>query len=742
MLLAMNCKIQLFIFIFLISVTSIFSQTTFFELKKDTIEDLRILQSIYPRNEGSENENKILDLIENRLAELKLEYVTHNFQRSEKNHSFSSYIEVTLAGNKKDTLIICAPINHSLNAANNEDGSINIALALSLLKYASSRTLPITLKVLFLGAEYGEEDFYPMGSNLFLNSFFPEYNVCVIYLNFIKIPKKIILKCGANGIVAPYWLINRCSDAMGVSDVAFLVKGNQNQAFRTGLSTEKAIIASYLNAGYPALSFEGEYKNLTKNEISDWILSFNIFQEQFIASFKNGIPEKQEWDYHYLFFQLLDFYFILSERNIIVITIFIISIMIIYAFFRTQKLKKYFLTLKKNIWNLPIFFGLVFAILLLSTLMLYLLLFLKSFPKLWTYIPVIFFIFKIAACLMLSTFMYSLLKRYKFAKNGSFYTISALLFLIISVVVIAIINISFTYYFLWALFFVFLFSITRKRILKIIFVLISQTWIIIAIIDFFTLPELDICRAILFSLYLGNILFAIIIMPLILLLIRIRFLFRYTQKKLRPSISIIIGSNLAVFTCILAFYILLFNPYHGDNLQTITAQREIDFGNKKNNLVLSSEAPLGRLEVLYKQQDIFIDTQHRDYTILLHEYPNMFSYDLQSVGFLNRRNMTIRFKPKGEPSKVDVLLISEDEYVLYDANFPFYRQRSGKQYSIFIGNNPPNPLVLELTLPKDRRFKIVISINYKKLPFPLVIKGKNTILRTELILNESIDIST
>jgi hypothetical protein len=733
---------QSLIFIFLISVTYCFCQTTFFQLKKDIIEDLKIIQSIYPRNEGSANETKILEFIKNRLNELELEYIVHDFNHSGVNHSFSRSIEITISGEKKDTLIICAPINHPLESLNNMDGSINIALALSLVKYAKLTALPITLKILFLGAEYGEENYYPMGDHLFLNNFFPEYNVCVLYLNFRQIPKKIILKCGANGIVTPYWFINKCTDVMGVLNIAFLVKGNQNQAFRTGLSTEQTVISSYLNAGYPALSLEGEYDTLTMQEEENWILSFSVFNEQFIESFDKGIPERLDWDYHYLFFQLFDFYFILSEKNMVIITIIIISAMIVYAFFRIERIKKYFLTLKRNIWNLPIFFILVFTILLFSTLLLYLLLLIRSFPTIWKYIPVIFFVFKVTACLTLSTFMYLLLKRYKFAKNGSFYTISALLFLIMSVVVVALINISFTYYFLWALFFVFLFSITRKRILKILCILLSQIWIIVAVIDFFTLPELKICEEIVFSLGLGNLLFAIIIMPFILLLIRIRFLFRYSRRKLRPSISFILGINLALVMSVLAFYILLFNPYSSDNLQVIYTQRKIDVTNKINSLVLKSEAPLNRLEVYYKQQEYVIDTREREYTILLHEYPNLFSYNVQSIGFLNRKNMKILLQPQGDPLKIDVQVISEDEYVLYDANFPVFRHRSGKQYAIFIGNNPPNPLNLELTLPKNRKFKVLLSIEYKKLPFPLVIKGKNVTLQTTLILNESIDIST
>ena len=72
MLLVMNHKMKLLIFIFLISVTSIYSQTNFFELKNDIIEDLKILQSIYPRNEGSRNETLIFEYIKKRIDELEL----------------------------------------------------------------------------------------------------------------------------------------------------------------------------------------------------------------------------------------------------------------------------------------------------------------------------------------------------------------------------------------------------------------------------------------------------------------------------------------------------------------------------------------------------------------------------------------------------------------------------------------------------------------------------------------------
>ena len=61
--------------------------------------------------------------------------------------------------------------------------------------------------MLFLGAEFGEteESNYPLGSRFFLENFYPEEPVNVLYLNFRRIPQTIFIHCGAKGIVSPSW---------------------------------------------------------------------------------------------------------------------------------------------------------------------------------------------------------------------------------------------------------------------------------------------------------------------------------------------------------------------------------------------------------------------------------------------------------------------------------------------------------------------------------------------------------
>ena len=102
----------------------------------------------------------------------------------------------------RDTLILAVALNHPPETSNTLEGSINIALALSILEQLKTSKPPISVKVLFLGAEFGDDPDYPMGSKLFLRDFYPEHHVMVLYLNLKTIPKRLYIRAGGRGIGA------------------------------------------------------------------------------------------------------------------------------------------------------------------------------------------------------------------------------------------------------------------------------------------------------------------------------------------------------------------------------------------------------------------------------------------------------------------------------------------------------------------------------------------------------------
>ncbi|MBA7546137.1 hypothetical protein ES705_38520 [subsurface metagenome] len=311
------------ILLFFLQAASLFCQSPLPPDSRAVLENYRQIRSLYPRPEGSRGEKELLSFIEERLQSLRIPYSWLDFRESDKNHSFSSCLVASFRGELDDTLILSVPINHPAEMSEDFDGSINVALALSVAEHLSRETPPISVKILFLGAEYGQTGDYPMGSRLFLRDFFPDFKVMNLYLNLKRIPSRLYLRAGGRGIEAPYWLLDRCTVALEKTDIFFLMRGNENQISRIGLTSEQTIIEPFLNAGYPAISFEGEYEGLSPLEQENWVFSFNLFFAEFLQGFSEGIPET--WDRHYLFFQARDFYFSISEKMYLIILLGVLA---------------------------------------------------------------------------------------------------------------------------------------------------------------------------------------------------------------------------------------------------------------------------------------------------------------------------------------------------------------------------------------------------------------------------------
>ncbi len=128
---------------------------------------------------------------------------------------------------------------------------MGVALAIDLLDHVRGQTPPLGLVVLFLGAEFGDEAPYPMGSTLFLRDFQPDTPASVLYLNLRSVPSRIVVRGSASGIVTPYWLMKRCVDALQASGVPYRLQADEMQAFRLAATEERTQIEPWLKAGVP-----------------------------------------------------------------------------------------------------------------------------------------------------------------------------------------------------------------------------------------------------------------------------------------------------------------------------------------------------------------------------------------------------------------------------------------------------------------------------------------------------------
>jgi hypothetical protein len=724
------------------------------EILSRLMADHSYFENHFPRYEGSTAEKEVLAFIEAKLKSLEVFYNTYDFSESDTSHSFSSCIEAVIPGDKPDTLIIAVPLNHPMEAEELRDGSFSLALALSLIRQAAESRPRLTLRVLFLGAEYGEDNEYPMGSRLFLKDFYPEYRVMVLYLNLLTVPERISIRSGGRGLAAPYWLIERATESLKKAQLFFRVRGNENQVFRIGLDTEKTIIEPFLFAGYPALSLEGDYSPLSPPQVEEWLLSFHIFIDKFLESFDLGIPE--EWDRHYLFFQVRGFYLILSEKTYLVLILAVLTSMFLYSLVFTNRLKKYLKILMRKAWTLPLIFVLSFALFLAASWFIHGLLYLRRLPLLWAELPLFFLAFKLSFALITVILLSALLRRLPFSRNGSFYSASALLFLFLDIIILGAMDISFTYYFVWALIFALLFAASPNRIIKLIAFLISPYWLIKSVIELFTLPILEFCRIVLLSKIWGNLLLTFSIIPFLLMLIRLEMIFppilpyrRAVRVRMRlAALGAVLGALIILF--------LLYFPYNERNFQPVKVVNSIDLDGNTNLLELSSPAPLGEIGVRDGDRLVKVNTRSTLYSMPLMEMPVLLTTTVESTAFLDRKNITVRVFPdlnlpggdlgstaeQLKPFKVGLLLTAPDEFVLYDSNLPYLRGTGGREYRLLMGATPPLPITIQLTLPQGANFELEIDLKYHTLPGNLEIRGENIHIKPLQIIRKKIELKT
>ncbi|MBN1837159.1 MAG: hypothetical protein JW820_14985 [Spirochaetales bacterium] len=716
------------------------------------------IRALHPRIEGSASELQLLELVEARLADLRVPYSRFGFRESDLTHSFSTCLEANLPGLLPDTLVLVAPLNHPPEASPEQDGSINTALALAILERYSREPPPLSLKVLFLGAEYGgdpildspeaeaaesdagEEDDYPKGSRLFLRDFYPEHRAMVLYLNLERIPSRLQLRAGGRGIESPYWLIDRLTTSLNATDIFFLVRGNENQIFRVGLTSERTIIEPYLDAGYPAASLEGEYAALSPLEQENWVFAFNLFFASFLEGFRDGIPET--WDHHYLFFQARGFYLSISEKTYVIILIAVLAGILLYGLIFTRRLRKYLRVLLRSFWALPTMLAFIFVLLFLASWAIEAVLALRNMPSLWEELPLLFLAFKITLPLLVLFILLNFLHRLPIPRRGSFYSAAALLFLLVDIIVLAIINISFTYYFLWAFAFALLFSAASNRVLKVLLFLAAPYWIVKTVFELFTLPRLEFCQVLLLSKVSGNLLIAVVLLPFVLMFIRLRLIFpplhivtdRARRNATAALFVVVTGGLLSVF--------FLYSPYAGGRPQPVTAHYRIDADSGENRLDLSSPAPLGSVRVRNAQESTVVSTQARRIEIPLPATEELLETRTSSVGFLDRKNVSLTLLPAGRPYRVYLRISSADEFTLFDANFPYLRGPAGTQYEILIGANPPVPLPVELTVPRDRDFRVEIRMDYLTPPTAYAVSGENIDVRSRLTYRRVLAVRT
>jgi hypothetical protein len=690
------------------------------------------INTIFPRYENSPGEQllftELMTLLQDYGAEPQLVPINLEMQPSG-----SSNIEVMITGSQPElgTLIFAVPINHPFRTDRDNDYSAGISIALSIVRSALSEKIERSVKVLFLGGEFpvpesmdkseemilqSEETeqpgpdgygFEPRGSKAFLATFFPQESVCFIYLDIPAWPDSLAIIPAGSGVPSPSWLYRELEHALKEASIPSFYSASRTLLNRLDLQDTPSPIDPYLKAGYSAITLRGEAGTtdpLDQEKINTFIRHL---------THEEAIPEYM--DNYYLIIEGKEGALVVSERNFLLILLLVFAAAIAYPVIATSRFRKYRKTLMRHLWSLPLLIFFMFIFLFAATLALRLITEIRNIDQLWRMYPFTMLWFKIAIAalfFLVSQRFFSLLP---FSKRGSFYSAAALFFLFADIIVVSFFDINLTAYLVLSFIFVFLFTISRHRMLKVLFFLLSFIPMITVLYGLFAVPAYQAIEYLLLSPLEGNLIIAIHLLPYLLMLIRLRYLFHHPSKKMRHLVTI--GMEL-VFLAVSLFFgsRLLWDQVYSEKrkqplliLQEINREREPEL-----KLSLQSTAPLGK--TAFTPEGTTEKSIERFYPL----EQSALDIDIGTEDFLRRKSYTLTIAGEGTISALNIQIAGNQAFTILDANRSWVDSQDFQSARFAIEQFPRIPFTLEFTLPLDYKGRVEVMAQFAEPPSPFI----------------------
>ena len=525
-----------------------------------------------------------------------------------------------------------------------------------------------------------------LGTRNFLEHYYQESPTSFIYLNFTESPESFRIIPGADGFSSPFFLFKSVINALDSASIPYYHSNTESILFRLSAAGTESMLKAYLEEGYPAVELATAgtavgYEDMVKKD------ALTEFYDHLLADFRQGLSS--DWDSHYIFG--------LDEQQYLLLYIAVLTLLMLFPIFRRRHFGWYMKTLTKNFWILPLLFGFIFVFLSLASMLITVLLSWIGFTDLWKYNPVVVFMFKISVSLLFYSLAFKLIKKLPFSKRSSFYSISAIFFLLIELFILSGINLSLSFFALWPLLFIFLFTVFKKPLLKLMLLLVSSFMMIFSLVEIFALPSLPVLKLIILSPIQGDLLIALIILPFILSAIRVDMLSPPSRSFTR-FLPVIFGAlSVGLLVSIFAF-----SPFNESNPLPVNIYETIDGNTGSSDF--SIECPVSVSESLFDKLVSSVDLYAgKDKNIMINVGNNF---------FLNRKIVDITLNFSEPPDKVKFSMYSQKPVTLFESSFPSEWLPARNMLEVYIGRNPVVPVEFSLTLNRDAALNFTVEADY------------------------------
>ncbi len=696
------------------------------------------IEAAYPFFEGATGERRVFELIERSLDEFGVEHSRLRFEELPGVHSFSSVVHAHIAGRSDDRLAIAVPVSAPERAPLSRSGAISLSAALIAASRIAQTTPPVSIDFYFLGAERGIGPEFPLGSRLVLDRVDADPPQALVYVDvagatgWAEGASELVVFSGSRGMVAPDWLARAARNLTESAGIPAVIDDRATQLFRINAAPpgRSFLLEPWLAADVPAvLLVDADSRYMERRDALDERFESPVsgtaaerrHAAELLAEalselpqhFSEGIP--QRWDRHTIALTVGDRRFAVGERNYLIALLAVAGLAMLYGSVYRKPLARYIRTIRRNFWTLPVLFGTVFAYLGVAGAIAEWLLSLRPIPELWRFAPLVTVLFKLTLASALFQATYLLVGRLPLSRNGSFYTASALVIVFVSILVFAALNIALSAYFLIAFIFVFLFSISRRRLMKLLWLAGSLVPLAVLATVAFTRHAEEVVEVFITG-WFGDLLLSAALLPALLLFIRLGFLFSHPRKGRSAFAVKLVTTVLVTATTALAVYLLVFPPFDDETPQIVRVTDSRNFEENSRAIELASTAALPEIE--YGRTRFVPDGSRTTYRRNEMDLPDRMvtMAVLDSESFLGRTQFRIEINAPQRIRSLDIELHSDAPLLVYNSNFPFTPVEEGRRTLIHIGRNPPRPIEVEIVIPVELEVELKYTAELPAVP--------------------------
>jgi hypothetical protein len=621
-----------------------------------------------PRREGSPEETRVFGLLAGWFSS-RAEVHRTDFRGLDEEHSFSQQLWFRVAGSRPGDLVIVVPTDGS-----NDRG---LAWAVAWARDALDHGTPVSLTFLFTGAERGTGTAAGLGSRTFLQDFYPTGPAAVLYFDADPSDNGLRLTTESGIFPSPLWMVQGLSEAFERQGLEPRFSGSSPSLFRLDLPERKNLLDPWFQRSIPGV----------------WVASgpggtgMVRALEAFTAALGQGVPAR--WDRHYLVFDLGSGKVFWDQMTYLEVFLGA-SAFLLFGYAALGRRRGSLRVLGTALWQIPVLLAVLFLALEASTRGVSWILALRGTPDLWKSAPAMVGLFKLLTTFTLYLLVLLPFRRSPLVRDPDFYGQAALLWFGVLVMVAAAIELSFSFYFLWALVWAAVLVVAPWRPVKLAALVAGPLWMFKAAWDILgPQPDLTLARSVLVTPLGGNVLLAILLFPFLLQVSAWHFAGHRRQERnegLRAGIQLSLWTLATVASLFLVFRM------------PVPAARVT--------------APLVHLDLPSRSRILEPGTR-----LLPWEAPGWKTTVTRSA-FLDRSVWDLEFSGTVVPEELDLTLAGDGPLTVYECTFPVVLDPQGTRARIVIGRQPPLPLDLRITLPSRTRAHLDVTLRGSEGPVP------------------------